>query len=80
MKTVLTTMLLVFACSCSTSGKPVSKAPTAPPSQDSALPTCPDRPDCTNSNGTQSTGLAGGEQAAPIRAVTLISGEIITLR
>jgi hypothetical protein len=80
MKTVLTTMLIVFACSCSTPGKPLSKAPTAPASQDTAWPTCPHRPDCTHDNGTQSTGLAEGEQAGTIRAVTLTSGEIITVR
>ena len=80
MKTVLTTMLIVFACSCSTPGKPVSKAPTAPASQDTAWPECPDRPDCAKPNGTQSTGLAEGDQAATIHAVTLTSGEIITVR
>jgi hypothetical protein len=80
MKTVLTTMLLLFACSCSTPGKPVAKTPTPLPSQDTAWPTCPHRPDCTHDNGTQSTGLAGGDQAATIRAVTLTSGKIITVR
>jgi hypothetical protein len=32
------------------------------------------------SNGTQSTGVAGGDRPATIRAVTLTSGEIITVR
>jgi hypothetical protein len=80
MKTVLATIVIVFVSSCSTPGKPASKTPTALPSQDALWPMCPDRADCTKSNGTQLTGLAEGNRAAPIRAVTLTSGEIITLR
>jgi hypothetical protein len=34
----------------------------------------------TQDNGTQSTGLVEGDQAATIRAVTLTSGEIIIVR
>jgi hypothetical protein len=80
MKTVLTTMLIVFVCSCSTSVKPGAKVPTAQPSQGALWPTCPDRNDCSDPNGTQSTGLAEGDRDAAIRAVTLTSGEIISLQ
>ena len=80
MKTVLTMMLIVFVCSCTTTGKPASKVPAARPSGDALWPTCPDRNDCSDPNGTQSRGLTDGERAAPIRAVTLMSGETITLR
>ena len=79
MKTALTTMLLAFACSCSTPNK-VAKGPHALPSQDALWPACPDRPDCALPNGTQSTGLAEGDRAAAIGAVTLTSGETIPLR
>jgi hypothetical protein len=81
MKPVLTTIVIALSWGCSTYVKPAPRAPSAPVSAAPGLLRCPDgSTDCTQTNGTRATGLAQGDRADTIRAITLTSGEIITLR
>jgi len=73
MKIALVLMIVVSA-GCASPATPAPKQPAGPPVKS----LCPML--ICGENGTQLTGLTHGNQAGAIQAITLPSGEIITLQ